>query len=37
LDDPLYRVLLLRGFAWAGQQPLDRFNELVTVGARFEP
>jgi len=36
-DDPLYRVLLLRGFAWAGKQPLDRFNELVTVGARFEP
>jgi putative heme-binding domain-containing protein len=36
-DDPLYRVLLLRGFAWAGRQPLDRFNELVTVGARFEP
>lgn len=34
-DDPLYRVLLLRGFAWAGGQPLDRFNELVPVGARF--
>lgn len=33
-DDPLYRVLLLRGFAWAGGQPLERFNELVPVGAR---
>jgi len=35
-DDPLYRVLLLRGFAWAGGQPLDRYNELVFVGARIQ-
>jgi hypothetical protein len=35
-DDPLYRVLLLRGMAWAAQQPLDRFSELVTVGARIQ-
>jgi hypothetical protein len=34
-DDPLYRLLLLRGLCWAGRQPLDRFAELVTVGARF--
>lgn len=34
-DDPLYRVLLLRGFAWAGKQPLERFNELVPIGARI--
>jgi putative heme-binding domain-containing protein len=34
-DDPLFRVLLLRGMAWSAHQPLDRFNELVTVGARI--
>lgn len=33
-DDPFYRVLLLRGFAWAGGQPLERFHELVPIGAR---
>jgi type 1 glutamine amidotransferase len=35
-DDPLYRVLLLRGMAWSTRQPLDRFGELVTVGARIQ-
>ena len=34
-DDPLFRVLLLRGIAWAARQPVDRFNELVTAGARI--
>jgi putative heme-binding domain-containing protein len=34
-DDPLFRLLLLRGISWAGHQPLDRFNELVTIGARL--
>jgi type 1 glutamine amidotransferase len=33
-DDPLYRVLLLRGIAWSAKEPVDRFNELVTLGAR---
>lgn len=33
-DDPLFRVLTLRGMAWAANQPIDRFNELVTPGAR---
>jgi putative heme-binding domain-containing protein len=33
-DDPLYRALLLRGMAWSAHQPIDRFNELVTIGAR---
>ena len=33
-DDPLFRVLLLRGIAWAANEPVDRFNELVTPGAR---
>jgi putative heme-binding domain-containing protein len=35
-DDPLYRVLLLRGMAWSARQPLDRFGELVTIGARIQ-
>jgi type 1 glutamine amidotransferase len=33
-DDPLFRVLLLRGIAWAAGEPVDRFNELVWPGAR---
>jgi putative heme-binding domain-containing protein len=33
-DDPLFRVLLLRGIAWTARAPVDRFNDLVTVGAR---
>ncbi len=32
-DDPLFRVLLLRGIAWAARQPVDRFNDLVWPGA----
>jgi type 1 glutamine amidotransferase len=32
-DDPLFRVLLLRGIAWAAHEPVDRFNDLVWVGA----
>ena len=32
-DDPLYRVLLLRGIAWCGREPVDRFNGLVWPGA----
>lgn len=35
-DDPLYRVLLLRGMAWTARQPLDRFGDLITVGARIQ-
>jgi putative heme-binding domain-containing protein len=33
-DDPLFRLLLLRGIAWTAGEPVDRFNELTTVGAR---
>jgi putative heme-binding domain-containing protein len=36
-DDPLFRVLLLRGVAWAAREPVDRFNALVTPGARVKP
>jgi hypothetical protein len=32
-DDPLFRVLLLRGIAWAAREPVDRFNSLVYPGA----
>jgi len=32
-DDPLFRVLLLRGIAWAAKEPVDRFNDLVWPGA----
>jgi type 1 glutamine amidotransferase len=33
-DDPLFRALLLRGIAWTAREPVDRFNELVWIGAR---
>jgi type 1 glutamine amidotransferase len=33
-DDPLFRVLLLRGIAWTAREPVDRFNALATPGAR---
>lgn len=32
-DDPLFRVLLLRGIAWSAKEPADRFNDLVWPGA----
>jgi putative heme-binding domain-containing protein len=34
-DDPLFRILLLRGIAWSAREPVDRFNELGTIGARL--
>jgi type 1 glutamine amidotransferase len=34
-DDPMYRVILLRGIAWAAHEPVDRFNELVWIGAEY--
>ncbi|MDB6029339.1 MAG: hypothetical protein JWM68_5562 [Verrucomicrobiales bacterium] len=34
-DDPLFRLLILRGVAWSAQQPLNRFDDLVTIGARI--
>ncbi|HEY2952653.1 MAG TPA: ThuA domain-containing protein, partial [Verrucomicrobiae bacterium] len=37
-DDPLYRVLVLRGLAWAaGQADVNRLVELAPVGARLAP
>ncbi|MBW3599678.1 MAG: ThuA domain-containing protein, partial [Planctomycetes bacterium] len=35
-DDPLFRTLVLRGVAWSAEEPVDRFNELVTLGARIQ-
>src|SRR5678815_5905848 len=35
-DDPLFRLLLLRGIAWTGHQPEDRLSELATIGARVD-
>jgi putative heme-binding domain-containing protein len=34
-DDPLFRILLLRGLAWTVNEPVDRFNELALPGARI--
>jgi putative heme-binding domain-containing protein len=34
-DDPLFRVLILRGIAWTSGESVDRFNELATLGARI--
>jgi len=34
-DDPLFRVLVLRGLAWAAGEPVDRFNALVTEGVKL--
>jgi putative heme-binding domain-containing protein len=34
-DDPLFRVLLLRGIAWSAREPVDRLNELVWPGAEL--
>lgn len=34
-DDPLFRILLLRGIAWSAKESVDRFNELVPLGARM--
>ncbi|MDB6071121.1 MAG: hypothetical protein JWL81_2292 [Verrucomicrobiales bacterium] len=37
-DDPLYRLLVLRGIAWAGhQESVDRLSGLGTLGARITP
>lgn len=36
-DDPLYRVLLLRGISWTARQPVDRLTDLATIGARLQP
>lgn len=34
-DDPLFRILLLRGMAWSAKEDVDRFNELATLGVKL--
>ena len=34
-DDPLFRLLLLRGMAWAAGEPSTRFDSLATDGVSF--
>ena len=29
-------VLLLRAIAWAAKEPVDRFNDLATVGVKLK-
>jgi putative heme-binding domain-containing protein len=31
-DDPMFRILLLRGIAWTASESVDRFNALATLG-----
>jgi putative heme-binding domain-containing protein len=33
-DDPIFRTMILRAIAWTAKEPIDRFNEIVLVGAR---
>jgi putative heme-binding domain-containing protein len=33
-DDPLFRILVLRGLAWTAGEPVERLSGLATVGAR---
>jgi type 1 glutamine amidotransferase len=35
-DDPLFRVLILRGIAWTAGRPAERLTHLAGVGARLE-
>jgi type 1 glutamine amidotransferase len=35
-DDPLARVLMLRGIAWAAGEPVDRFAALATDGVKLK-
>jgi putative heme-binding domain-containing protein len=35
-DDPLYRILILRGLMWTAKQPQDRLAPLSVIGARVE-
>lgn len=34
-DDPLFRLLLLRGIAWSAHQPTERFRPLIWPGSRL--
>ncbi|MEX2138982.1 MAG: ThuA domain-containing protein [Pirellulales bacterium] len=34
-DDPLFRLLILRGAAWTAREPVERFDALATKGVKF--
>lgn len=34
-DDPLFRILLLRGIAWSANDSVDRFNDIALIGVKF--
>jgi putative heme-binding domain-containing protein len=35
-DDPLFRILILRGICWSAHEPADRLTDLATIGARIQ-
>jgi type 1 glutamine amidotransferase len=35
-DDPLFRVLILRGIAWTAGRPTERLTHLAPIGARMQ-
>ena len=35
LDDPLFRLLVLRGMAWAAREPVSRFDAQATIDVKF--
>lgn len=35
-DDPYFRILILRGIAWAAHEPISRFEPLANVGVHFK-
>ncbi|MFO0901789.1 MAG: ThuA domain-containing protein [Pirellulales bacterium] len=36
-DDPLFRILLLRGIAWTAREDVDRLRDLATLGVPLNP
>ncbi len=34
-DDPFFRIMILRGMAWAAREPVDRFTSAATDEVRF--
>jgi putative heme-binding domain-containing protein len=35
-DDPIFRILLLRGISWTARQDVNRLSALATLGARVD-
>jgi hypothetical protein len=36
-DDPLFRLLVLRGICWSAREDAERLSHLATIGARVTP